>query len=86
MAAYDWVRSGPLRSDRADGLPTETTAADGKLLSWLAGMLAQDQHYHTVMATLTASENYPSRVVRAASAFFGGGHYFFDPPIWWARG
>ena len=80
MAAYDWVRSGPLPSDRADGLPTETTAADGKLLSWLAGMLAQDQHYHTVMATLTASENYPSRVVRAASAFFGGGHYFFDPP------
>ena len=43
-------------------------------------MLAQDRHYHTVMATLTASENYPSTVVRAAAAFFGGEHYFFDPP------
>ncbi len=32
------------------------------------------------MATLTASENYPSAVVRAASAFFSGEHYFFDPP------
>ena len=80
MAAHDWARSGYLRSDRADGLPTETIAEDGKLLSWLAGMLAQDQHYHTVMATLTASENYPSRVVRAAAAFFGGEHYFFDAP------
>ena len=32
------------------------------------------------MATLTASENYPSAVVRAAAAFFGGEHYFFDAP------
>ena len=50
------------------------------MLGWLAGMLAQDRHYHTVMATLTASENYPSTVVRAAAAFFGGEHYFFDAP------
>ena len=69
-----------MRSDRADALPTGTIATDGKLLGWLAGMLAQDRHYHTVMATLTASENYPSTVVRAAAAFVGGEHYFFDAP------
>ena len=80
MAAHDWVGASPLRLDRAEALPTETLATDGKLLGWLAGMLAQDRHYHTVMATLTASENYPSVVVRAAAAFFGGEHYFFDAP------
>ena len=80
MAANDWVRAIPLRLDRADGLPTERLAADGRMLGWLAGMMAQDRHYHTVMATLTASENYPSAVVRAAAAFFGGEHYFFDAP------
>ena len=46
MAAYDWVGASPLRLDRADRLQTETLAADGKLLGWLAGMLAQDRHYH----------------------------------------
>jgi len=80
MAANDWVGASPLRLDRADALPTETLATDGRLLGWLAGMMAQDRHYHTVMATLTASENYPSTVVRAAAAFFGGEHYFFDAP------
>jgi glycine hydroxymethyltransferase len=80
MAANDWVGASPLRLDRADALPTETVATDGRMLGWLAGMMAQDRHYHTVMATLTASENYPSAVVRAAAAFFGGEHYFFDAP------
>jgi glycine hydroxymethyltransferase len=80
MAAYDWVGASTQRVDRADHLPNETLAADGKLLGWLSGMMAQDRHYHTVMATLTASENYPSTVVRAAAAFFGGEHYFFDAP------
>ena len=80
MAANDWVGASPLRLDRANALPTETLAADGRMLGWLAGMMAQDRHYHTVMATLTASENYPSAVVRAAAAFFGGEHYFFDAP------
>lgn len=80
MAAYDWAPASLLRSDRAAEFPNETHAADGKLLGWLAGVLAQDRHYHTVMATLTASENYPSAVVRAAAAFFGGEHYFFDAP------
>jgi glycine hydroxymethyltransferase len=80
MAAHDWVGASPLRVDRADPSPTETLAADSKLLGWLAGMMAQDRHYHSVMATLTASENYPSAVVRAAAAFFGGEHYFFDAP------
>jgi glycine hydroxymethyltransferase len=80
MAAYDWVGASPLRVDRAEVVPTEKLAADGKLLGWLAGMMAQDRHYHTVMATLTASENYPSAVVRGAAAFFGGEHYFFDAP------
>ncbi len=80
MAANDWVGAGPLRLDRADALPAETLPTDGRMLGWLAGMMAQDRHYHTVMATLTASENYPSAVVRAAAAFFGGEHYFFDAP------
>ena len=68
MAAYDSVGASLFRLDRPDGSPPETLAVDGRLLSWLAGMLAQDRHYHTVMATLTASENYPSRIVRAAAA------------------
>jgi glycine hydroxymethyltransferase len=80
MAIYDRAPAGALRLDRANQFPTETHAADGKLLGWLAGIFAQDRHYHTVMATLTASENYPSAAVRAASAFLGGGHYFFDAP------
>lgn len=80
MTAYDRAPASQVRSDRAGELPTETHAADSKLLGWLAGILAQDRHYHTVMATLTASENYPSAVVRAAAAFFGGEHYFFDAP------
>ncbi len=80
MAAYDSVGASLFRLDRPDGSPPETLAVDGRLLSWLAGMLAQDRHYHTVMATLTASENYPSRIVRAAAAFVGGEHYFFDAP------
>jgi glycine hydroxymethyltransferase len=80
MAANKSVGVRALRSDRADALRSETFATDGKLLGWLAGMMAQDRHYHTVMATLTASENYPSAVVRAAAAFFGGEHYFFDAP------
>jgi glycine hydroxymethyltransferase len=49
-------------------------------------MLSLDRHYHMAMATLTASENYASRVVRAAAAFVGGEHYFFDPPPSGARG
>lgn len=80
MAAYDSVGARRYGLGRADDLPSETLATDGKLLGWLAGMLAQDRHYHSVMATLTASENYPSTVVRAAAAFFGGEHYFFDAP------
>jgi glycine hydroxymethyltransferase len=80
MAAYDWVGASSRRIDRADRVQTDTSAADGRVLGWLAGMLAQDRHYHSVMATLTASENYPSTVVRAAAAFFGGEHYFFDAP------
>ncbi len=43
-------------------------------------MFSQDRQYHTSMATLTASENYVSLLVRAAAAFFGGEHYFFDSP------
>jgi glycine hydroxymethyltransferase len=80
-SAYDWPQPGSSRLDHAIPLPAETPATDGKILGWLAGMLAQDRHYHTVMATLTASENYPSTAVRAAAAFFGGEHYFFDAPV-----
>jgi glycine hydroxymethyltransferase len=80
MAVYDWVGASSARVERASGSPAEILASDGRLLSWLAGMLAQDRHYHTVMATLTASENYPSTIVRAAAAFVGGEHYFFDAP------
>ena len=80
MAAYDWAGASSLRTDRANALPTGTIATEGKLLGWLAGMLSQERHYQTVMATLTASENYPSMAVRAAAAFVGGEHYFFDAP------
>ena len=80
MAAHDWARPSLLPSPPADRLNPSTLATDGKLLGWLAGMLTQDRHYHNVMATLTASENYPSTAVRAAAAFFGGEHYFFDAP------
>lgn len=80
MGASDWAGASSLRAERADALPTGTIATDGKLLGWLAGMLSQERHYQTVMATLTASENYPSTAVRAAAAFVGGEHYFFDAP------
>ena len=80
MAASDWAGASALRTDGANALPTGTIATDGKLLGWLAGMLSQERHYQTVMATLTASENYPSTAVRAAAAFVGGEHYFFDAP------
>jgi len=80
MAASDWAGASSLRTDRASALPTGTIATEGKLLGWLAGMLSQERHYQTVMATLTASENYPSTAVRAAAAFVGGEHYFFDAP------
>jgi glycine hydroxymethyltransferase len=80
MAAYDWAGASSLRVDRAGTLPGGTIATDGRLLTWLAGMLSQERHYQTVMATLTASENYPSAAVRAAAAFVGGEHYFFDAP------
>ena len=72
MAANDWFGASPLRVERAEALPTKMLAADGRMLGWLAGMMAQDRHYHTVMATLTASENYPSAVVRAAAGLLRG--------------
>jgi glycine hydroxymethyltransferase len=80
MAAHDWAEASSLRLNGANALPTETIATDGRMVGWLAGLLAQDRHYHTVMATLTASENYPSTAVRTAAAFIGGEHYFFDAP------
>ncbi|MEO6857130.1 MAG: hypothetical protein ABI323_00860 [Solirubrobacteraceae bacterium] len=69
-----------LPSQPADRPNADSSPTDGKLLGWIAGMLAQDRHYHNVMATLTASENYASTATRAAAAFCGGGHYFFDAP------
>lgn len=65
---------------------TPAQAEERDFLVWLWGMLSLDRHYHMAMATLTASENYPSRVVRAAAAFVGGEHYFFDPPSTGAGG
>jgi glycine hydroxymethyltransferase len=66
--------------------PAPTLVEERDFLSWLWGMLSLDRHYHMAMATLTASENYASRVVRAAAAFVGGEHYFFEPPFSGARG
>ena len=80
MAAYDWAGASSLRPNGVDASLSGTVAADGKMVGWLAGLLAQDRHYHAVMATLTASENYPSTAVRVAAAFIGGEHYFFDAP------
>jgi glycine hydroxymethyltransferase len=79
-AVANWPDAAPIETVEAAHLPGQTETADGRLLRWLAGLLAQDRHYHSVMATLTASENYPSTAVRAAPAFFSGMHYFFDPP------
>jgi glycine hydroxymethyltransferase len=63
-----------------DRTPGPTHASADELFAWLAGMFYRDRQYHVSMATLTASENYVSMVVRAAAAFVGGEHYFFDPP------
>lgn len=78
-AVAKWPVAAPLHAGWAAPQPGHSEA-EGKVLGWLSGLIAQDRHYHSVMATLTASENYPSTVVRAAPAFFSGVHYFFDPP------
>jgi glycine hydroxymethyltransferase len=83
MAVYDSVQPSDIASflDRSpDQSPDPTRAQSGAFLATVGHIFAQDRQYHTVMATLTASENYVSRVVRAAAAFLGGQHYFFDPP------
>ena len=83
MAVYDSVQPSEIASfrDRSqDRSPDPTRARSGPFLATLAHIFAQDRQYHTVMATLTASENYVSLLVRAAAAFLGGEHYFFDPP------
>ena len=83
MAVYDSVQPSDIASfrDRSqDRSPDPTRARSGPFLATLAHIFAQDRQYHTVMATLTASENYVSLLVRAAAAFLSGEHYFFDPP------
>ncbi|HTU31234.1 MAG TPA: hypothetical protein VMF07_17720 [Solirubrobacteraceae bacterium] len=85
-APEPWSLPDPSEGAWITRAPVETGAGEGKLLSWLAGMVAQDRHYHSVMATLTASENYPSAAVRASSSFFSGAHYYFDPPTGAASG
>ena len=79
-AVARWPVTPEPQTARPAYLPIQTDVPESKLLGWLSGLLAQDRHYHSVMATLTASENYSSTVVRTASAFFSGVHYFFDPP------
>ncbi len=79
-AVAKWPVASPAQTGRPARLAAQVDTSETKLLGWLSGLLAQDRHYHSVMATLTASENYPSTVVRAAPAFFSGVHYFFDPP------
>ena len=77
------LRLRPTEGPAAKPPRAARTPAQGEerdFLVWLWGMLSLDRHYHMAMATLTASENYPSRVVRAAAAFVGGEHYFFDSP------
>ena len=78
-AVAKWPVSAPSQTERTVLAPGQSEA-EAKLLGWLSGLLAQDRHYHSVMATLTASENYPSAVVRAGPGFFSGVHYYFDPP------
>ena len=83
MAVYNSAQPSDIVSllDRSQDRSTDPTQArSSAFLSTLAHIFAQDRHYHTVMATLTASENYVSLLVRAAAAFLGGEHYFFDPP------
>jgi glycine hydroxymethyltransferase len=83
MAVYESAQPSDIASrlDRSlDRSPDSIGARSGAFLATLAHIFAQDRRYHTVMATLTASENYASLLVRAAAAFLGGEHYFFDPP------
>jgi glycine hydroxymethyltransferase len=83
MAVYDSVQPSDIASllDRSrDRSPDPIQARSSAFLASLTHIFAQDRQYHTVMATLTASENYVSLLVRAAAAFLGGEHYFFDPP------
>lgn len=46
----------------------------------LRGLIALDNGYRRDTVSLTASENYPSVVVRAAHAALHGGFYHFAPP------
>jgi glycine hydroxymethyltransferase len=83
MAVQDGARATNLRwqPDRSlEPSPRPLHTRSDEFLGWLARMFSQDRQYHAGMATLTASENYVSLVVRAAAAFLGGQHYFFDPP------
>jgi len=83
MAVQDPAQPGNLlsRPDRSlDRSPSTAHTRADEFLTWLARMFSRDRQYHVGMATLTASENYVSLVVRAAAACGGGEHYFFDPP------
>lgn len=83
MAVYDSVQPRDVRFDANRSLdlsPSPPEAPAEEFLSWLGSVFSQDRQYHTTMATLTASENYVSLLVRTAASFFGGEHYFFDPP------
>lgn len=50
------------------------------LFEELTGLFALDYHYRETTMSLTASENYPSLLVRAAGAALQSGFYHFAPP------
>ena len=52
-----WPSASPVQTGRPARLAPQVDTSETKLLGWLSGLLAQDRHYHSVMATLTASEN-----------------------------
>src|SRR5215468_7465305 len=63
-----------------DGAQTDDGARADSLLRELTGIFAMDNSYRRNALSLTASENYPSFMVRLLGSGLHGGFYYFDPP------
>jgi glycine hydroxymethyltransferase len=58
----------------------ETPNRAANLFRELAGIFAMDYSYRHHTLSLTASENYPSLLVRLLGSGLHGGFYYYDPP------
>jgi glycine hydroxymethyltransferase len=59
---------------------TADAARAASLVREMAGIFAMDYSYRHQTLSLTASENYPSLLVRLLGCGLLGGFYYFDPP------